>query len=115
MSNSIVAARNRVFHSAVQIRSGEAEYFLRPEEKLIFGLKQFAYNRDYLLQKEILYNAYDSGSHGYLLTLSTEEMDLQPGMYCYDIALQRADGELEKIIGCTDFEVVRSVVRSEQT
>lgn len=115
MSNSIVAARNRAFHTAVQIRSGEEEYFLQPQEKLIFGLKQFAYNRDYLLQKEITYNAYDSSSHGYLLTLTTEETDLQPGMYCYDVALQRADGELEKVIGCTDFEIVRSVVRREQT
>ena len=115
MSNSIIAARNRVFHSAVQILAGESEVLLQPEEKLIFGLKRFSYSRDYLLRKEIFYNAYDTDTHGYLLTLTTEEMDLEPGMYCYDIALERADGELEKIIGCTDFEVVRSVVRSELT
>lgn len=114
MNNTIIASQNRVFRTAVKILSGDEEYYLAQNEKLIFGLKRFAYSRDHLLQKEILPADYDTDSHGYILTLSTEETNLAPGSYCYDIALQRADGELEKIIGCTEFEIVRSVVRSDE-
>lgn len=114
MNNTIRIAQNRVFRTIVKVLSGDNEYCLGQNEKLIFGLKQFAYSRDYLLQKVLNYADYDIDNHGYLLTLSTEDTNLSPGSYCYDVALQRSDGELEKIIGCTDFEIVRSVVRSDE-
>lgn len=113
MDNSIRLTQDRVYETGLQIKNGDGYYYLSPQEKLLFGIKQTTYQTAYLLQKTLTRDDYDADSDSYTLRLTTAETALEPGQYCYDVALQRADGELEKIIGCTPLEVVKSVVRSD--
>ncbi len=113
MNNVIKLTQDRVYETGLRIKSGDGYYYLSPQEKLLFGIKQTTYQTAYLLQKTLTHQDYDAVSDSYTLSLTTEETALEPGQYCYDVALQRADGELEKIIGCTPLEVIKSVVRSE--
>lgn len=114
MDNRITIAQNRHFRTGIIIRQGEGRYYLADGEELIFGVKRFAYNSDYILVKTIVRSDYDENADVYPLELSCSETDLEQGTYYYDVALRRVNGELEKIIGCTELEVKKSVVRSEE-
>ena len=48
---------------------------------------------------------------GFLLELSSSDTDIPPGIYCYDIALKKASGELEPIVEESEFIVKPSTVR----
>lgn len=113
MNNKIIAQRARKYSALIGIvdeSTGEA-YQLASGEKLVFGVKNSKETNTYIFRKELTASDYDSTAGGYPLTLTTMEMDIAYGTYYYDVALQRSNGELEKVIGCTEFEVTPSIVR----
>ena len=113
MNNDIIMSQNRHFSTGIVICDGEEHYYLRNGESLIFGIKRFAYNNDYIICKELTQENYNEEADAYVLELTTEETNIETGAYCYDVALKRSSGELEMIIPCTALEVCRSVVRSD--
>ena len=113
MDNTIQLTQNRVFKTGLRIKDGTGYYYLTEGEQLLFGIKQSAYQTDYLLYKTLTADDYEEASDSYVLTLTTEETNREAGRYYYDVALLTHDGELEKIIGCTPLEIVKSIVRSE--
>ena len=113
MSNIIYAPQNRAFVTEIRIRNGEAFYRLALTEKLVFDLKKSPYNTDYIISKQLDAENTAQDGKGYVLKLSTQETNLPQGRYYYDVALKRADGELEPIIACADFIITNSVARSD--
>ncbi len=113
MDNKLYVFQNRILKTALKIKNGDENYYLSNDEKLIFGIKKYAYNSEYIIRREITSGDYDSELDAYPITLSSDETNISPGTYYYDAALQRNNGQLEKIIGCTELEIVRSVVRSD--
>ncbi len=113
MNNEISITQNRAFLAGLKIRDGDGQFYLAHNDRLIFGIKKYAYQSDYLLVKELDDSDYDEEADAYLLRLSAEETDLEPGTYYYDIALNRSGDELEKIISCTRLAVQKSIVRSD--
>ena len=114
MNNIIRLAQNRAYKTGLRIKDGDEDYILADDEQLVIGIKRFAYYSGYILRKTVPPQAYDYDLGAYLIAFTTEETNLEPGTYFYDVALQRRDGELEKIIGCTELEVIRSVVRRDE-
>ena len=112
MSEDIIITQNRKYCVGIRIRRGQGYYYLDGQEKLVFGIKRFAYNNTYLLRKVLTREDYDAELDAYLLRLSSDETDLETGECFYDVALERRDRGLERIIGCTPMEIRRSVVRS---
>lgn len=116
MNNKIKIPRARLFRAKIQVqKNGDPEdpYVLADGEKLIFGVKTGPERTDYLLRKELTGDNYDNELHCYTLQLTTAETNIPVGEYWYDVALKRTTGELEKIIGATLFEVVKSIVLPE--
>ncbi len=114
MNNVIRLAQNRAYKTGLRIKDGDEDYILAEDEQLVIGIKRFAYYTGYILRKTVPPQAYDDELGAYVIDFTTDETDLEPGTYFYDVALQRRDGELEKIIGCTELEVIRSVVRRDE-
>jgi hypothetical protein len=115
MSNRIITQRARKYAAAIGItnpETGEA-YQLTDSEKLVFGVKNSKETSTYIFRKELTTSDYDDTSGGYVLQLTTAEMNIAYGLYYYDVALRRSNGELETIIPLTEFEVTPSVVRQE--
>ncbi len=115
MNNHIKVTRNRVYRTGLRIKDSDGyDYSLGEGEELLFGVKRYSYQEEYLLKKTLTANDYDASMLSYILYFGSEETDIEPGTYCYDIALKRKTGELERIIGWTPFEVLKSVVRSDE-
>ncbi len=104
--------RNRLFEACISVLDIKGKkYKLQSGESLIFGVKFNAESTDYDIQKVL--TSADATEGGYLLVLSTQEMNIASGRYCYDIALRTADGDLVQVIDISTFEVTESVVQSE--
>ncbi len=114
MNNIIRLAQNRAYKTGLRIKDGDEDYLLADGEQLVLGIKRFAYYNGYIIRKIIPPQAYDYEVGAYIIELTTDETNLEPGAYYYDVALQRSNGELERIIGCTELEVIRSVVRRDE-
>lgn len=111
MNEDKIIYQKRQYVTAVVIRNNGGYYQLTENETLIYGLKDDACgDDDYIIRKELTSNDYSSEKNGYILTLSTTETYLKPGVYYYDVALQRENGELVPIIPRTEIHVVKSVV-----
>ena len=93
------------------VDSDGTEYTLKSDEKLIFGVKLNPESNEYTLRKEL--TAENKVDGGYLLTLSATELDLSVNNYNYDVALKTSDG-LYAVIGCSEFEVMESVVNGSE-
>ncbi len=113
MNNEIRMSQNRHYKTGIVIYDDEEHYYLRNGESLIFGIKRFAYNTDYIIRRELTQDNYNDEADAYVLELSTEETNIDTGSYFYDVALKKSSGELEMIIPCTSLEICRSVVRSD--
>ena len=113
MNNVITVTQNRAYLAGLKIMDGENRFYLAHGDRLFFGIKKYGYQSDYLILKELSDSDYDEDTDSYLLRLSTGETGLDPGTYYYDIALNRSEGELEKIISCTELRVIKSIVRSD--
>lgn len=113
MEQRITVTQNRAFETGLKIINDGENYYLTEGEKLIFGVKRFVGSREYLIRKVLTAEDYNADADCYPICLNTEETDLAPGIYYYDVALQRSDGEMCRVIGCTELEIVRSVVRSD--
>ena len=112
MKNVICAAQNRIFSIAVQILDDDEPYKLQSGERIVFGVKKHPANSEYIISKELTSSNYDTETNVYITTLSSGEMNIDAGIYYYDVALRYPSGELEKVIGCNEFRVEDSVVRS---
>ena len=113
MGNSIRTCKARLYITDIVIFTDETRentYQLAPGEQLIFGLKRNRAGYAYIVKKTLTSDNYNEASGGYTLTLSTNEMNVPVGMYYYDVALKRSSGELERIIGTTEFEITHSIV-----
>ena len=108
--NRIEVNRNRCYFQAVDKDEKGAIIELGEEEKIIFAVKNPCNRGRYLIKKELTNADYSASAQGYLLSLTSDDTDIKPGIYCYDIALQRASGELETIVGESDFVVRPSTV-----
>lgn len=104
--------QNRFCTILIAVRNGNENYQLQSGEKIILGIKASVLNTSYLLLKELTSADFDTENGGYIATLSTAETNIDSGEYVYDVALQRSNGELEPIIGCSECNVLGSVVRS---
>lgn len=100
MSNYIYAYQCRSYSTVIRVLKSNAEYVLQSGEKLFFTLKA----DDIILKKEL--TVYDEDSGGYVLSLSSAELDIPEGDYFYNVALQTADGELKKVIRKTPFKLL---------
>lgn len=114
MNNVIDIPQNRIFKTEIVIKDGEEDYILDDGEVLIFGVKINPLFSEYKLKKELTAENKNPSGSGYILTLSTQETNIDTGSYFYDVALKRTDGELEMIIDSTLFKVSGAVVRSEE-
>lgn len=111
-SNMITTAQNRHYESEIVIMENGEYYDLKSDEKLVFGIKKNSFDEGYILTKTL--TSEDKFGSGYLLTLTSKELNIPYGSYCYDVALVRSGEELYKIIGATKFKVIESVVRSDE-
>lgn len=104
--------KNRLFEACISVIDSEGnDYKLQSGESLIFGVKFNAESKDYDIQKVL--TSENETENGYLLVLSTQDMNIASGRYYYDIALRKANGELVQIIDTSRFEITESVVQSE--
>ena len=110
VANRIIVRQNRHFEKMVGVRDDGADGSLAEGEKIIFGVKAAGVGKGYLIRKELTNEDYDSNAQGFLLVLSDNDTNLRPGVYYYDIARQRADGELEVIGEEAEFIVKPSAV-----
>lgn len=109
--------QNRIFRRVITVTDEDTEedYRLKNEEKIIFGVKKVPGKRNpYVIKKELAEADYDESTGGYILTLTSRDTDLPPGLYFCDAALKKADGEFEPIIGKTEFEILSSVVSADE-
>ena len=114
MLNTIKAYQNRLYTDYITIPFNDGYYQLSASEKLIFGVKHINSKDDnYVIYKEIPPTQYNESNHGYLLTLSTDNMNISEGRYVYDIVLQLHNGRRIPIVGKSIFRVLGSVVGSE--
>ena len=103
--------QNRGYYRAVDKGVNGPLGELDEGEKIIFGVKNPANRNRYLIRKELTNADYSAAMRGFLLELSSSDTDIPPGVYCYDIALKKASGELEPIVEESEFVVKPSTVR----
>lgn len=109
----IEISQNRCYYTAITNGVNGPVSELDSGEMIIFGVKNPA-NRDrYLIRKELTNTDYSAVVRGFLLELSSSDTDIPPGIYCYDIALKKANGELEPIIEESEFMQKRSTVQPQ--
>ena len=113
MSQELTINQNRLFTCEITIENNESYYALRAGEKLIFGIKSSPVDGEYIIKKEIDRTAVAADGIGYMLELSTEDTDIDPGEYYYDIALKTSLGELLTIVDSSVLTVECSIVRSD--
>lgn len=108
-ANNIISVYQKcLLKKTIKIETGNSYYQLSSGEKLIFAMKKKNCSQ-LLIQKIITSDSLDSEKNGYFLTLTSEETDLEPGQYLYDVTLCYADGQREKIIRPTSFYVLEGV------
>ena len=95
LSNKIRLVQNTAYSDIIQVKNGEAYYQLSNAEKLIFTVKN---GSEIILQKELTNSEYIGDENGYLLALSSDETDIDAGVYYYNVTLLREDNERESII-----------------
>lgn len=114
MLNTIKAWHNRTYTDYIVIPYDDGYYELSSNEKLIFGVKKKK-NNEYLIRKILTSKDFYEDMNGYLLNITTKEMNIPEGRYVYDIVLQQTNGERIPIICPSVFRVLHSVVGSEES
>ena len=107
----IKVTQNRHYERMVGMRDEAEDNRLAEGEKIIFGVKAAGFDTKYLIRKELTNDNYVSSAKGFLLTLTSQDTDIRPGVYYYDIALQKSGGELELIEKKSEFVVEPSIAR----
>lgn len=87
----------------VEIYNGKNKYTPQEGEKLVFSLKKYINDKDYIIQKDIIEGR---------LELSVEDTDLHVGKYRYDIALI-GNNKKDTIIGPCNF-YIEEVVNNDE-
>ena len=106
------AYQKSTFTQSLVLRNEDNENITLSEgEKIIFGVKAAGFDTKYLIRKELTNDNYVSSAKGFLLTLTSQDTDIRPGVYYYDIALQKSGGELELIEKKSEFVVEPSIAR----
>ena len=102
LSNKIRLIQNTAYSDIIQVKNDDEYYQLANAEKLIFTVKN---GSDIILQKELTNSNYIEDENGYLLALSSDETDIDAGVYYYNVTLLSEDNEREPIITKTEFIV----------
>lgn len=58
---------------------------------------------------QVIVKEFDSNTNSFNITLTSEQTDLEPGNYVYDIQLNTADGIVDTIVGPSKFKVIGGV------
>lgn len=97
---TISICRGTAWSDAVTVLDDGKAYILGNTEKLVFQAKS---GERILIHKELTSSDYNTDAGGYLLFLSSEQTNISPGKYYYNIKLKRADGEYEPVIFKSEF------------
>lgn len=108
----IVIPQNREYKAEVVIMNDQDYYTLSENEKIVFGVKRYVDDTSYIMTKELTSSDITEDEHGYLLTLSTNDTNVQAGYYYYDMAVQLDNDELIPIFLADDFVITPAIVRS---
>ena len=102
-SFAIQAYQNRLNKFLILLRNNGNSYTLGNNESLVFTLENGQNN---VLQKTMTSTDYDSTENGYILSLTSSQMNIPIGAYSYYIDLCRSDSELETVIPKSQFMVI---------
>lgn len=112
MKMQIVRGTSMTLLLTIQNEDGSI-YTLKPDDKLIFGVKLEPEKSDYVLKKII--TADDQKNNSYIISFKPEDTQkLEFKDYRYDIGLQTADGDYYMIIPFSPFVVEKAVTQKEE-
>ena len=83
---------------------------LESGDKLIFTVKSH-HTGNYIIKK--ILTASDIFEGTYPFGITPEELDIPPGRYFYDVSLQYSNGDIEKIVPLSNFDVMPSMTKKE--
>lgn len=98
----IIRGTTNTFEIYLTDATGTA-YTMRPEEQLIFGVKQSYCDTEYKLTKVITPSDYESGKYAFTIMPSDSE-NLLATDYFYDIGLQ-SDDNYYMVVECNRFSI----------
>ncbi len=86
-------------------------YKLKSGDKIIFGVKRYFTDRDYIIRK--IFTSDNANSDGYDIVLLPEDTQVAVGTYMYDIGVQTADGGYYIVVKPNAFSVDSAVTSKE--
>ena len=106
---SVRRGTTKEFVIALTDESGN-EYKIDAADRILFGVKQSANAKDYVIAISVGNDAYMDTQSGYLITLLPEHTEKLPfGEYVYDAGLLKESGEFYPVCPCDTFEVATMV------
>ena len=97
------AYQNHFNEFLISLRNNGSSYTLGSGESLVFTLKN---GQNTVLQKTMTSADYDSVKNGYVLSLTSSQMNISTGTYSYYIDLCRSGSEPETVIPKSQFIVM---------
>ena len=97
------AYRNHLNSFLIQLRNNGSPYTLGNGESLVFTLKD---GETAIIQKTLTNSDYDENENGYILSLTSSQMNISTGTYSYYIDLCRSGSEPETVIPKSQFIVM---------
>ena len=110
----IIVRRASTFFGTISITDCDNNRIvLSNTDKLIFTVKKHQDNEDEspVIKKVMIPNRQSEGE--YVFELTPEETDLSPGIYYYDVGVQRSNGEFYHIDIPDQFIIKESISRKE--
>lgn len=98
------------FDSIALVNENGTSVTLENGDKLIFTVK--AHHSGDCIIKKVL-TADDIFEGAYPINVTPEELDIPPNRYFYDISLQHSNGDIEKIVPLSNFDVMPSMTKKE--
>lgn len=80
-------------------------YLLDTGDEVIFTVNTDYDKEDALIQKEIT----EFDNHTAIIHITSEDSDLEPNTYLYDIQINTADGRVDTVMGPSKFKIVGGV------
>lgn len=102
-TNKIKAYKGRIWSCLLRVKDDSEYYILGNGESLTFTLKD---GENTIIQKNLTNSDYDEDENGYVLSLTSSQMNISVGTYSYYIDLCRSDGESESVIPKSQFIVI---------
>ena len=98
------------FESIALVDENGTSVTLESGDKLIFTVKAH-YTGDHIIKK--ILTASDIFEGAYPINVTPEELDIPPNRYFYDVSLQHSNGDIEKIVPLSNFDVMPSMTKKE--